>query len=42
MDEKVTKDILGRHDTGQQMFDGFVTELLTEGNLSVWNPMMRK
>ena len=42
MNEKVTKNILGRDDIGQQMFEGFVTERLTEGNLSVWDPMKRK
>ena len=39
MNEKVTNDILGRDDIGQQMYDGFVTERLKEGNLSVWDPM---
>ena len=42
MNEKVTKDILGREDIGHQMFEGFVTERLTEVNLSVWDPMKRK
>ena len=37
-----TKYILGRDDTGQKMFEGFVTERLTEGNFSVWDPMKRK
>ena len=41
MNEKVTKDIFGRDDIGQQMFEGFVTERLTEGNRCVWDPMKR-
>ena len=40
--KKVTKDILCRDDIGQHMFEGFVTQRLTEGNLSVCNPMKRK
>ena len=40
MNEKVIKYILGRDDIGQQMFEGFVAERLTEGNLSVWDPII--
>ena len=42
MDETVTNDILRREEIGQQMFDGFVTERLTEGKFSVWDKMTKK
>jgi len=35
MNETVTNDILRHDEIGQQMFEGFVTERLTEGKFSV-------
>ena len=42
MNETVTNDILRRDEIGQQMFEGFVTERLTEGKLSVWEKISKK
>lgn len=42
MTEKVTKDIIERDDVGQNMFEEFVKERLTEGKLSVWDKMKRR
>ena len=42
MNETDTNDILRRDEIGQQMFEGFVTERLTEGKLSVWDKMTKK
>lgn len=42
MNETVANDILWRDEIGQQMFECFVTERLTEGKLSVWDKMTKK
>ena len=42
MNETVTNDILHRGEIGQQMFEDFVTERLTEGKLSVWEKMTKR
>ena len=42
MNETDTNDILQRDEIGQQMFEDFVTERLTEGKLSVWDKMTKK
>ena len=40
--ENISKDILDRDVIGQQMFAEFVTDRLTEGNLSVWDKMPKR
>ena len=42
MTETATKDIIQRDELGQQMFEDFVKERLTEGKLSVWDKMTKK
>ena len=42
MNETDSNDILRRDEIGQQMFEGFVTERLMEGKLSVWDKMTKK
>ena len=42
MNETDTNDILRRDEIGQQMFEAFVTERLTEGKLFVWDKMTKK
>jgi len=42
MNESVTNDILCRDEIGQQIFEDFVTERLTEGKLSVWEKIAQK
>ena len=42
MTETATNDIIQRDEIGQQMFEGFVSERLTEGKLSVWDKMTKK
>ncbi len=42
MAETATKDIIQRDELGQQMFEDFVKESLTEGKLSVWDKMTKK
>ena len=42
MDQPVTNDIIHRDKIGQQMFESFVNERLTEGKLSVWDKMSKK
>ena len=42
MNETVANDILRRDEIGQQMFEVFVTERLTEGKLSVWDKITKK
>ena len=42
MTETATNDIIQRDEIGQQMFEGFVNERLTEGKLSVWDKMSKK
>jgi hypothetical protein len=42
MKENVSNDIVTRDDIGQQMFESFVTERLTEGRLSVWDKMTKR
>ena len=41
MTETATNDIIQRDEIGQQMFEGFVNERLTEGKLSVWDKMSK-
>ena len=40
--EKISKDILDRDIIGQQMFEKFVTDRLTEGKLSVWDKLPKR
>ena len=40
--ENISKDILDCDVIGQQMFAEFVTDRLTEGNLSVWDKMPKR
>ena len=42
INETNTNDILRRDEIGQQMFESFVTERLTEGKFSVWDKMTKK
>ena len=42
MTETATNDIIQRDEIGQQMFEGFVNERLTEGKISVWDKMSKK
>jgi len=42
MTQTATNDIIHRDEIGQQMFESFVTERLTEGKLSVWDKMNRR
>ena len=42
MTEPVTNDIIHHDEIGQQMFESFVNERLTEGKLSVWDKMSKK
>jgi len=42
MNESVTNDILCRDEIGQQVFEDFVTERLTEGKLSVFEKITQK
>ena len=42
MTETATKDIIQCDELGQQMFEDFVKERLTEGKLSVWDKMTKK
>jgi len=42
MNETATNDILHRDEIGQQMFEDFVTERMTEGKLSVWDKMKKR
>ena len=42
MNASVTNDILCRDEIGQQIFEDFVTERLTEGKLSVWEKIAQK
>ena len=42
MNETVTNDILHCDEIGQQMFEDFVTERLTEEKLSVWEKMTKR
>ena len=42
INETNTNDILRRDEIGQQMFESFVTERLTEGKISVWDKMTKK
>jgi len=40
--EKIFKDILDRDIIGQQMFEKFATDRLTEGKLSVWDKLPKR
>jgi len=40
MNESVTNDIIRRDEIGQQIFEDFVTERLTDGKLSVWEKLL--
>ena len=42
MNESVTNDMLRRDEIGQQIFEDFVIERLTEGKLSVWGKSTKK
>ena len=42
INETNTNDILRRDEIGQQAFESFVTERLTEGKFSVWDKMTKK
>ena len=42
MTETATNDIIQRDEIGQQMFEDFVNERLTEGKLTVWDKMSQK
>ena len=42
INETNTNDILRRDEIGQQIFESFVTERLTEGKFSVWDKMTKK
>lgn len=38
----MSKDILERDEIGQQMFEKFVDDRLTSGQLSVWDKMQKR
>ena len=42
MNDEVTKNIIDRNENGQQMFEGFVTERLTERNFSAWDKIKKE